>query len=227
MRALHEVQVLPSADAVAARAARVLADAAREAVAARGRFRAAVSGGRTPWAMFARLADEEIPWPQVELWQVDERVVPRGDPERNLDRLLAGVPPRADPAVHAMPVEEEDLVAAGRRYAAALPEAFDLVHLGLGRDGHTASLFHGDPALEVVDADVAITGWHAGWRRMTLTYRGIARARRLLWLVTGPDKSPVLPLLLTGDPSIPAGRVRSRGSLVLADLAAASALPRS
>lgn len=227
MSALHKVQVLPSADAVAARAARVLAEAARGAVAARGRFRAAVSGGRTPRAMFDRLADEEIPWPQVELWQVDERVAPRGEPERNLDGLLGSLPARADPVVHAMPVEEEDLVAAARRYAAALPEAFDLVHLGLGRDGHTASLFLGDPVLEVADADVAVTGQHGGRRRMTLTYRGIARARRLLWVVTGRDKVPVLPLLLAGDPSIPAGRVRSERSLVLADRAAASALPRS
>ncbi|HEX6230785.1 MAG TPA: 6-phosphogluconolactonase [Actinomycetota bacterium] len=217
----HELEVLPSADAVARRGAALFAGAARSAVSTRGAFAAAVSGGRTPWGMFRHLAAEEIPWARVELWQVDERVVPDRDPERTLTRLRASLPEDAAPAVHAMPVDEDDLLAAAGRYAASLPEAFDLVHLGLGDDGHTASLFPGDPVLEVRDRDVALT---RGSKRMTLTYPGISRARRLLWLVTGADKASMLPRLLAGDASIPAGRVRGGRSVVLADGAAAGEL---
>ncbi len=219
-RMTHEFEVHPDADAVARRGAAVVAAAAREAAAARGSFTVAVSGGKTPWAMFGYLAGEELPWTATTIFQVDERIAPDGDPDRNLAHLresLAGAPA----AVRAMPVEGGDLEAAAASYAAGLPERIDLVHLGLGDDGHTASLVPGDPVLEVADRLVALTGEYRGRRRMTLTYPALARAELLLWLVTGADKAGPLARLLAGDPSIPAGRVTARRSLVVADRAAA------
>jgi len=197
-----------------------VADAAKAAVAARGRFTFAVSGGRTPWAMFAALAHENMPWADVELFQVDERVAPEGDPDRNLTHLRDSIG-NAPARVHPMPVDDEDLEAAAAAYATVLPQRFDLVHLGLGPDGHTASLVPGDPVLQVTDALVAVTQPYQGHRRMTLTYPALTRADQLLWLVTGADKRDPLAKLLAGDQSIPAGRVLATRSLVLADEAAA------
>jgi len=197
-----------------------VADAAKAAVAARGRFTFAVSGGRTPWAMFAALAHENMPWADVELFQVDERVAPEGDPDRNLTHLRDSIG-NAPARVHPMPVDDEDLEAAAAAYATVLPQRFDLVHLGLGPDGHTASLVPGDPVLQVTDALVAVTQPYQGHRRMTLTYPALTRADQLLWLVTGADKRDPLTKLLAGDQSIPAGRVLATRSLVLADEAAA------
>jgi 6-phosphogluconolactonase len=230
-----KIEVLPDAGGVALRAAGWLAAEAREAVAARGRFTLAVSGGHTPWRMLRALAAEDVPWSGVHVFQVDERVAPAGDPDRNLTHLRDGLlgqvalPPEN---LHAMPVEQADLAAAGATYArelravAGAPAVLDVVHLGLGPDGHTASLVPGDPVLDVGDADVAVTGLYAGRRRMTLTYPVIDRARRILWVVTGAEKAPVLPRLLAGDPAIPAGRIRADRALALADAAAASNLTR-
>ena len=216
----HELDTKASGSDVATHAAALVAKRARTAVAAHGRFTFAVSGGRTPWAMFASLATEDMPWAQVEIFQVDERVAPDGDPGRNLTHLLAslrGAPARVVP----MPVTATDLEAAADEYGARLPERFDLVHLGLGPDGHTASLVPGDPVLEVTDRLVAVTGLYQGHRRMTLTYPALARASQLLWLVTGADKKKALAGLLAGDRSIPAGRVEAASSLVIADGSAA------
>jgi 6-phosphogluconolactonase len=225
-----ETEVLADAEAVARRAAAIVAAEAREAVAARGRFALAVSGGHTPWLMLRALAGEDIPWDGLHLFQVDERVAPAGGPDRNWthlrESLLDRAPLRPDQA-HAMPVESPDLAAAAARYAQALgemagrPPVLDLVHLGLGPDGHTASLVPGDPVLDVTDADVALTGVYQGRRRMTLTYPVLNRARRVLWVVTGSEKAGMLGRLSAGDPSIPAGRVRRDRALVLADRAAA------
>src|ERR1022692_4219133 len=212
----HDLRTLPDPGAVARQAAAYVAQAAAAAVADHGAFTFAVSGGHTPWAMFAELAARDVPWEQVRLFQVDERVAPDGDPDRNLTQLrrsLRGAPA----AVIAMPVTDSDLDAAAAAYGSGLPDRFDLVHLGLGPDGHTASLVPGDPVLEVSDQLAAVTGGYQGHRRMTLTYPALARADQLLWLVTGAGKKVPLAQLLAGDRSIPAGRVEAARSLVLAD----------
>jgi 6-phosphogluconolactonase/glucosamine-6-phosphate isomerase/deaminase len=171
--------------------------------------------------MFARLGDEDMPWPETAIYQVDERVAPDGDPDRNLTHLLASLPVDSGAEIHAMPVEEADLEAAAAEYARSLPESFDLIHLGLGQDGHTASLVPGDPVLEVMDRRVAVTGEYQERRRMTLTYPTLNAARQVLWLVTGEDKVDALRRLRAGDTSIPGGRVIAASALVIADVAAA------
>lgn len=225
-----KVEVLADADAVAQAAADIIAADARAAVAARGRFVIAVSGGQTPWVMLRALARKDLPWPGVHMLQVDERVAPAGDADRNLTHLRESLlehAPLPPTQIHAMPVEAVDLLAAAGRYAVTLrglagtPPVLDIVHLGLGPDGHTASLVPGDPVLDVIDADVALTGVYQGRRRMTLTYPTLDRARRVLWLVTGAGKAGMLARLREGDRSIPAGRVRPGQALVLADRAAA------
>ena len=225
-----KIEILPDADAVARKAAELIAAEARSAVAERGRFVMAVSGGHTPWQMLRALANEKVPWESVHVVQVDERVAPAGDPDRNLthlrESLLEHAPLRPE-QIHAMPVEAPDLEAAAKRYAITLQEiagsapVLDLAHLGLGPDGHTASLVPGDPVLNVTDADVAPTGVYQGRRRMTLTYPMLNRSRRILWLVTGSDKVDALARLRDGDPSIPAGRIQQDQAMVLADRAAA------
>ena len=229
-----EMEIRADAEAVARRAASIIAADAHKAVAARGHFILAVSGGHTPWIMLRALADEDVPWDGLHLVQVDERVAPDGDPDRNWthlrESLLDRAPLRPDQA-HAMPVEAPDLAAAAARYAQTLgqiagqPPVLDLVHLGLGPDGHTASLVPGDPVLGVTDADVALTGVYQGRRRMTLTYPVLNRACRVLWVVTGSEKAGMLGRLSAGDPSIPAGRVRQDRALVLTDRAAAQTTP--
>ena len=223
------IEVLADVEAVANRAASVAAEEARMAIGARGRFLLAVSGGKTPWIMLRALATETIPWERVHIIQVDERIAPAGHPDRNLthlrETLLEHAPLRPE-QIYAMPVESADLASAAARYAAILaqiagaPPVLDLVHLGLGADGHTASLLPNDPVLDVTDANVAVTGEYQGRRRMTLTYPMLNRARRVLWLVTGRDKVASLVRLRNGDGSIPAGRVRQDRALILADRAA-------
>ena len=215
-----EVEVLPDTWAVAERGAQVVAAAAAVAVAARDRFTFAVSGGRTPWAMFADLAGR-MPWEKVTIFQVDERIGPDDDPERNLTQLMRSLPPGGAADVRAMPVWVEDLDAAAAEYADSLPAELDLVHLGLGPDGHTASLVPGDPVLAVLDRDVAVTGVYQERRRMTLTYPTLNRARQILWLVTGEDKVDALRRLREGDQSIPAAWISTTNALVLADAVAA------
>jgi 6-phosphogluconolactonase len=228
-----KIDVLPDADTAAKAGAIFVAEQSRAGARARGRFTFAVSGGHTPWLMLAALAHETVPWEDVHVVQVDERVAPIGDPDRNLthlrESLLAHAPLR-DEQIHAMPVESPDLAAAAASYATMLqelagsPPVLDLVHLGLGPDGHTASLIPGDPVLTVTDADVALTGVYQGRRRMTLTYPVLNRARRILWLVTGDEKAEILSRLMRGDQAIPAGRVSQERALVIADRAAARQL---
>jgi 6-phosphogluconolactonase len=223
-----QIELFADADAVARAAAAIIAAEARAAVDARGRFVLAVSGGRTPWLMLRDLAGEPLPWDVIHVLQVDERVAPASHPDRNLTHLreALGRAPLRSEQIYAMPVESPDLEAAAGRYALTLqelagqPPVVDLVHLGLGPDGHTASLVPGDPVLDVADADVAVTGVYQGRRRMTLTYPVLNRARRVLWLVTGSDKAAMLVRLTNADASIPAGRVRQDRALLLADRAA-------
>jgi 6-phosphogluconolactonase len=228
-----KIQVLADADGVAETGAAVVAEAACSAVATRGRCSLALSGGRTPWLMLRALVDQEVPWRQVDIFQVDERVAPADSPERNLkqlrESLLARIPLPPD-NLYPMPVEEKDLVAAAANYARALatvagaPPVLDLVHLGLGPDGHTASLVPDDPVLEVTDAWVGVTGTYQRRRRMTLTYPVLNQARAILFIVTGADKADALLRLSTHDGSIPAGRVENANVTVLADRAAAARL---
>jgi 6-phosphogluconolactonase len=232
MTATMNIEVLETAEAVAARAAKVIAEEARKAFAARSRFVMAVSGGHTPWLMLRALAVEDLPWPAVHIVQVDERVAPAGNPDRNLSHLsesLLSRAPLAPGQIHAMPVESTDLDAAAKEYSSTLrriagsPPVLDLVHLGLGPDGHTASLVPGDPVVNVNDTDVAMTGIYQGRRRMTLTYPTINRSRQILWVVTGKEKVQALDRLLDGDQSIPAGHIRREGARIIADRAAQGA----
>ena len=225
-----KIEVFADADSVAREAAAIIAAEARASVAAHGRFIAAFSGGHTPWLMLRALADETVPWAGVHVAQVDERVAPAGDPDRNLTHLresLLGHAPLRPEQIYSMPVESLDLEAAAKSYAVTLaeiagsPPVFDLVHLGLGPDGHTGSLVPGDPVLQVTDTDVAVTGIYQGRRRMTLTYPILNRSRRVLWVVTGSEKTQMLVRLHQGDQSIPSGRVRQDRALVLADRDAA------
>ena len=225
-----KIDVLADADSVARAAASMIAEKARSGVAARGRFIMAVSGGRTPWMMLRALSNQDMPWEKVHVVQVDERVAPAGHPDRNLthlrNSLFTHVPLPMD-HIYAMPVEAADLEAAATQYAETLqelagsPPVLDLVHLGLGSDGHTASLIPGDPVLKVAEADVALTGLYQGRRRMTLTYPILNRSRCILWLVTGSEKAGMLARLRDRDLSIPAGLVHREQAIVLADRAAA------
>ena len=228
-----ELRVFADEAAVATKAATLIAGEARAAVAARGRFIMAVSGGHTPWQMLRALAGEDVPWKSVYVAQVDERVAPAGDPDRNLTHLresLLAHAPLPPENVCAMAVDSPDLAVATRQYAielqeiAGAPPVLDLIHLGLGPDGHTASLVPGDPVLDVTDADVALTQPYQGRRRMTLTLPVLNRARRILWVVTGAEKAGMLKRLCDGDVSIPAGFVRRDHALVLADRAAAGSM---
>jgi 6-phosphogluconolactonase len=221
----HTLEVLDDADAVARRGAELIAEAARDAVAAHGAFAMAASGGHTPWAMYGQIEEQELPWAKTQVFQTDERIAPAGSPERNLTHLIAALSIGAQGSLRPMPVNDPDPDAAAERYGDSLPEALELVHLGLGPDGHTASLVPGDAVLDVTDRRVAVTaGEYQGVRRMTLTYPELNRAKRLLWIITGESKREPLAKLLAQDPSIPAGRVEPAGeSLVLADRGAAPA----
>ena len=228
-----KIEVLADDDAVAKAAAGVIAAAAREAVAARGVFTLAVSGGKTPWAMLKDLASEEVPWSQVHVFQIDERIAPEGDPDRNLTHLhasLLGNAPIPKENIHAMPVNAADPVEGAKEYEKVLkeicgnPPTLDMAHLGLGPDGHTASLTPNDPVLDVTDREVALTDpvhLYQNRRRMTLTYPMINRSRHIMWLATGAAKVPMIVKLKAADPSIPAGRISQANALLLTDTAAA------
>jgi 6-phosphogluconolactonase len=220
---------------VARSAADWLRDEIEAAVAQRGRCVLALSGGRSPWEMLVALADEPLPWDRLQVVQVDERVVQADDERRNAlhlagELLVPGRLPRS--AFHPMPVEQPDLDAAAAAYetqlealAGVLP-VLDIVQLGIGPDGHTASLVPNDAVLGVQDRDVAVTAApYQGTRRMTMTFPLLDRARRVFWLVTGEEKAPALAKLVAGDRSIPGGRVASVRATVFADEAAAAQLP--
>ncbi|RPI09569.1 MAG: 6-phosphogluconolactonase [Actinobacteria bacterium] len=213
-------------DVLAVRAAEWIAARIEPAIAARGRFTLAVSGGSTPAAMFAALSQLALPWRQVHVFQVDERVAPDGDRDRNLCDLSANLLDRVPVHAHLMDVTANDLGDAARRYDAELHAVtgdgvLDLVHLGLGDDGHTASWPPGDPVIDVDDVDVATTKPYRGRVRMTLTVRAVNRARDVMFLVAGADKAEMVQKLVSRDPSIPASRVRADATLLVDDRAAA------
>jgi 6-phosphogluconolactonase len=215
----YELITMPDPASLAKRGAEFVVEKAHAAVADHGRFTFAVSGGKTPWAMFAELTEQDMPWASVVLYQVDERVAPDGDPDRNLtnlDQALGNI--KTD--VFPMPVTDPNLDLGAASYAGLLPEHFDLVHLGIGPDGHTASLVPGDPVLEVTDRLVGVTEPYQDHRRMTLTYPALSRADEILWLISGEDKREALQKLMAADPSIPAGRVEAKHSTIVADAAA-------
>ena len=218
-----ETRVFPDADAASRHAAEAVAAAGREAVEARGEFNLALSGGRTPWAMIGLLGEiEAMPWEDAHIYQVDERVAPPGDEARNLTHLVQMLSLDHQAALRPMPVTSRDLELSAAEYEVHVPERLDLVHLGLGPDGHAASLVPGDTVLDVRDRRVAMTDTvYEGHRRMTLTYPALAAARQILWLVTGAEARDALAKLLAGDTSIPAGRVESENMLLVADEAAA------
>ena len=220
------LEVVADAEEAARRGAALIALAGQVAVEERGGFALAMSGGRTPWLMLAVLGHlEEMPWAKTDLFQVDERIAAPGSEDRNLTHLIMGLSIDHQSALRPMPVTSRDLESAAREYEESLPERFDLVHLGLGADGHTASLVPGDPVTEVGDRRIALTEQpYQGHRRMTLTYPALAGARRILWLVTGEKKRDALAKLLAGDRSIPAGRVENDEIIVVADRAAAGEL---
>jgi 6-phosphogluconolactonase len=231
-----KIEILADDDAVAKAAAGVIAADARAAVAARGIFTLAVSGGKTPWAMLKDLASEEVPWSQVHVFQIDERIAPEGDPDRNLTHLhesLLGNAPIPKENIHAMPVNAVDPVEGAKEYQALLseicgnPPTLDMAHLGLGPDGHTASLLPNDPVLTVTDRDVALTDpvhLYQNRRRMTLTYPMINRSRKIMWLATGAAKVPMIVRLRDADSGIPGGRIAQENALLLTDTAAAAGL---
>jgi 6-phosphogluconolactonase len=213
-----ELEVYPDAELAVERVAQLVGERSR---AVEDRFSLALSGGSSGAELARALAEQEISWERVDIFQVDERVAPPGHPDRNLTALLTELAPGARQDLHAMPVEEDELEAAAARYAASLPPSLDLVHLGLGTDGHTASLIPDDPVLDVRDRLVAATGEYQGRRRMTLTYPALDAAREVVWLVVGERKREVLAKLLARDVSIPGALVATVAQLVVADAAAA------
>lgn len=229
-----KIKILADAHSVAEEAAAFIAVEARAAVHAHGRFIMAASGGHTPWQMLRALALQEVPWDRLHIVQVDERIAPRGHADRNMTHLRESLLehcPLRDEHIHAMPVESPDLERAASDFARRLseiagsPPVLDLVQLGIGLDGHTASLLPGDPVLDVTDSIVALTGVYQGRRRMTLTYPILNRSRCVLWIVTGDGKAGMLPRLRAGDESIPAGRVNRKQALIFADCAAGQSHP--
>ncbi len=223
-------------DDVATAGAEFIYRHAGDAIEQRGKFTLALSGGSTPWIMLGKLAEYDLPWDRVIVFQVDERAAPDGDPDRNLvqiqktfaDRI--SLPPEN---LHTMPVLSDDLDEAATQYERTLVDlvgdspVLDVVHLGLGSDGHTASLVPGDAVLEVSDRAVATTDSYGGLRRMTLTYPTINRARHILWLITGEGKAEMLKRLIQADPEIPAGRISQGQATVVADAAALSRHPQN
>ena len=219
-----DLEVVAGEKAAARRAAELIATAGAATVAERpGPFSFAMSGGRSPWAMLAILGElEAMPWDATELFQVDERIASPGSEDRYLTHMVLGLSMDHQATLRPMPVTQRDLDAAARDYENTLPEPLDCIHLGLGPDGHTASLIPGDPVLDATDRRVALTeSAYQGHRRMTLTYPALAEARQIVWLVTGADKRDPLAKLLAGDRSIPAGRVENEKMTVVADEAAA------
>lgn len=262
----HLLEVTPSGR-WAGRAAEILGAAVADAITRRDRCLLAISGGSTPTPVFAELAQLDVDWPSVTILQVDERIVPLDSSSRNLmvqrnllghlgctwlplpvDDLLAlrGRPPTDQD--HPRPITSETAGPILDEFAARLidlagdPPVLDVVHLGLGSDGHTASLLPGDPLVHELRRYVGLTGLYSGspptttqaaaaldrgtmrptTQRVSLTRPVLDRARMVLWLVNGADKADVVRRLVDGDMSIPAGLVHAAHSVVVSDTDAAA-----
>jgi len=209
--------VIRAEDGLPEAAAGALSRALRNALVRKARVSLALSGGRTPLPALERLARADLDWTRVDIYQVDERIAPAGDPARNLVGLSAALLDQVPASLRPMPVEASDIEDAAERYAADLPEALDVVHLGIGDDGHTASLVPGDSVLEVTDRRVAVTQPYRGHRRMTLTFPALERAAAIIWIVSGASKASMIDRLLDADPTIPAGRVPQNRALLITD----------
>jgi 6-phosphogluconolactonase len=223
-----KTELFSTADQVAAGAAAYLENEIREALHHQKSYSLAISGGRTPWEMLKILSKADLPWQRVNIFQVDERVAPDGHADRNLTQLfqaIAGTPMVMQLRIFPMPVLAEDLEEGCREYTQVLDEvtegkSLDLIHLGLGIDGHTASLVPGDGVLEIQDRLVACTqNTYQGRIRMTLTYPLLNGAKQILWIVTGSEKQEMVQRLLQQDPSIPAGSIRQENALLMVDQA--------
>ncbi len=221
------IEVLADAEAVAEAAAAHIARELSAAISERGRATLAISGGRTPLRMLALLAAKPLPWGLVDVFQVDERFAPWGHAERNASQALTAFNEAARPppaSFHWMPVDNPEPRVGARAYAAALlaaagdPPLLDVVHLGLGADGHTASLFPG-ASVDAVTAIVALAPAPsgAGRPRMTLTLAALNGARQIVWTITGSEKRAALAGLLAEDAAIVGSRVRRTGARVFAD----------
>lgn len=218
----HELE----ADGFAIAAARIFRDEIAAAIRARGACHLALSGGKTPWLVLHQLADHDLQWDRVHLWQVDERISVDDPSDRysvGLEgSLLARDLLRPD-QVHLMDVDNVDQSAAAAEYAATLKAecncTLDVVHLGLGTDGQTASWFPGDPGVDISDRQVAVLYPPGHGSRMTLTIPCVNAARRRLFLVAGDGKEDVLRRMLAGDPGLPASRVTTEGTLIVDSIA--------
>lgn len=224
-----QCHILDTPEKAGAHAAQLIADAATAAIACRGRCSIALSGGSTPRPLLEALATASLDWQRMHVFQVDERIAAAASGHRNASQILSSLidrVPLPKSNLHLMPVEADDREAAARSYFADMsriagtPPRLDVVHLGLGEDGHTASLVPGDPALKMLDAGVAVSGIYQGYRRMTLTFPVLDAARLVLFFVTGSSKQNILARLVAGDEAIPAARVRADGAILVADRAA-------
>ena len=224
-----QIEISSDADEAAGRAASLVFEAAQTVLGQKEHFTVAFSGGSTAPKLLNALARLPLPWERIQVYQVDERIAPPGDKARNLNALLEMSSPRGPlptDNLHPMPVEMTPPEEAADAYEHRLqeqigrPPVFDLVHLGLGADGHTASLVPDDPVLEVMSRDVAVSQTYQGFRRLTLTYPVLNRARRLVFLVTGAGKREALARLLAHDKSIPAGRLELDSAHIIVDEAA-------
>lgn len=198
-------------------AADALFGALTAALRDKGRVSLALSGGTTPWPALRALARADLDWTRVDIFQVDERMAPQGDPARNLLGLATTLLDHVPASVQPMPVEAADIDEAAARYASSLPDTLDVVHLGLGDDGHTASLVPGDPVVDVTDREIALTQAYRGHRRMTVTFPVLDRAGAIIWIVSYAEKASMVDRLLEADPTIPAGRVSQERATLVTD----------
>jgi len=216
------VLVEPDATSAAELAARLIASSLRGSLAARPTATLGVSGGSTPQGMFLILSDLSVEWNRVHVVQVDERLVPPDHPDRNLGALRRDLLDRIpDPASFLQLPVDGDLERSTTRLTDILIEKrFDVMHLGLGADGHSASLFANDPDLG--EGPFVETPEHGGHRRVSLAEQVLADTRLRLVLCTGASKSDALAGLRSGDTTAVLGRMSGGTTIVVADRDAAA-----